>query len=119
LWSEPLVGIAEFKIADFAGKAMAADAGVMRDVAPAKRIALLACLVHVARTRARDDLAEMFCKRMASITKLSKAELDEIRERQAEMSERLITNYRGVLACLDPRSDSDASQALRLARATV
>jgi Domain of unknown function (DUF4158) len=113
-----LDGIAESKIADFAGEAIAADAGVMRDVAPAKRTALLACMVHVARTRARDDLAEMFCKRMASITKLAKAELDEIRERQAEMSERLIGTYRGVLACLDPRSDSDgdASRALRLAR---
>jgi hypothetical protein len=68
-----LDGIAESKIADFAGEAMAADAGVMSDVAPAKRTALLACMVHVARTRARDDLAEMFCKRMASITKLAKA----------------------------------------------
>ncbi len=55
-----LEGIAEPKIADFAGEAMAADAGVMRDVAPSKRTALLACMVHVARTRARDDLAEMF-----------------------------------------------------------
>lgn len=114
-----LEGIAESKIADFAGEAAAADAGVMRDVAPAKRTALLACMVHVARTRACDDLAEMFCKRMASITKLAKAELDAIRERQAEMSERLITNYRGVLACLDPRSDTDAAQALRLARKAV
>jgi hypothetical protein len=35
------------------------------------------------------------------------------------MSERLISTYRGVLACLDPRSDSDASQALRMARTTV
>ena len=116
-----LEGVAESKIADFAGEATVADAGVMRDVAPAKRIALLACMVHVARTRARDDLAEMFCKRMAQVTKLAKAELDAIRERQAEMSERLITNYRGVLACLDPRSDSDgdALVALRLARRTV
>lgn len=114
-----LEGIAESKIADFAGEAMAADAGVMRDVAPAKRLALLACMIHASRTRARDDLAEMFCKRMASITKLAKAELDEIRERQAEISERLITNYRGVLACLDPRGDRDASRALRLARRTV
>jgi hypothetical protein len=63
-----LDGVAESKIADFAGEAAAADAGVMRDVAPLKRTALLACVVHVARTRARDDLAEMFCKRMASIT---------------------------------------------------
>ena len=47
-------------------------------------------MVHVARMRARDDLAEMFCKRMAQVTKLAKAELAEIRERQAQMSERLI-----------------------------
>jgi Domain of unknown function (DUF4158) len=98
-----LDGIAESKIADFAGEAMAADAGVMRDVAACKRTALLACMVHLARTRARDDLAEMFCKRMASITKLAKAELDAIRERQAQMSEGLIGHYRRVLACLDPQ----------------
>jgi hypothetical protein len=116
-----LEGVAESKIADFAGEAAAADAGVMRDVAPLKRTALLACMVHVARMRARDDLAEMFCKRMASITKLAKAELAEIRERQAEMSERLISHYRSVLVCLDPRSTEarDAPEALRLARRTV
>lgn len=116
-----LEGIAESKIADFAGEAAAADADVMRKVAPLKRIALLACMVHVARTRARDDLAEMFCKRMASVTKLAKAELAEIREREAEISERLIISYRGVLGCLDPRSSetADAAAALRRARRIV
>ncbi len=116
-----LEGIAEAKIADFAGEAMAADAAVMRDVAPLKRMALLACMVHVARTRARDDLAEMFCKRMASVTKLAKAELAELREREAEISERLIISYRSVLGCLDPRSTemADAVAALRRARRIV
>jgi hypothetical protein len=85
-----------------------------------KRIALLACMVHVARTRARDDLAEMFCKRMASITKLAKAELAELREQEAEISERLIISYRSVLGCLDPRSETvDAAAALRRARRIV
>jgi hypothetical protein len=60
-----LEGVAESKIADFAGEAQAADAAVMRDVAQPKRTALLACMVHVAQTRARDDLAEMFCRRVA------------------------------------------------------
>jgi len=55
-----LEGVAEAKIADFAGEAAAADAGVMRDVASLKRTALLACMVHAAGTRAHDDLAEMF-----------------------------------------------------------
>jgi len=99
-----LEGVAEAKIADFAGEAAAADAGVMRDVAPLKRTALLACMVHAAGTRAHDDLAEMFCKRMASITKRARTELDDIRARQAEMSERLIAHYREVLSHLDPRS---------------
>jgi hypothetical protein len=97
----------------------AADAGVMRDIAALKRTALLACMVHVARMRARDDLAEMFCKRMAQVTKLAKAELAEIRERQAQMSERLIIHYRSVLACLDPRSPAESAEALRMARRTV
>ncbi len=116
-----LEGIAESKIADFAGEAMAADAAVMRDVAPLKRTALLACMVHVARRQARDDLAEMFCKRMASVTKLAKAELAELREREAEISEQLIMSYRSVLGCLDPRSTeiADASAALRRARRIV
>jgi hypothetical protein len=75
----------------------------------------------MSRGQARDDLAEMFCKRMAQVTKLVKAELAEIREHQAEMSERLITNYRSVLDCLDPRNSeaADAAAALRLARRTV
>jgi hypothetical protein len=116
-----LEGMAESKIADFAGEAAAADAAVMRDVAPLKRTALLACMVHVARTRARDDLAEMFCKRMASVTKLAKAELVAIREREAEISERLIISYRSVLGCLDPRrtETADAAAALRRARRIV
>ena len=58
---------------------------------------------------------------MAQITRLAKAELAEIREHQAEMSERLITNYRSVLGCLDPRNAeaADAAAVLRLARRTV
>jgi TnpA family transposase len=116
-----LEGVAETKLADFAGEAAAADAGVMRDVAPLKRAALLACMVHVARMQARDDLTEMFCKRMASITKRAKTELDEIRTRQEEISERLIEHYRDVLVHLDPRHPAagEEATALGLARETV
>jgi uncharacterized protein DUF4158 len=64
-----LAGVAESKIADFAGEARAADAAVMHDIAEPKRTALLACLLHKARRQVRDELAEMFCKRVALITK--------------------------------------------------
>jgi hypothetical protein len=116
-----LEGIAESKIADFAGEVQAADAAVMRDVTQPKRTALLACLVHVAQTRARDELADMFCKRIAVITKRAKVELDEIREQAREISERLIEHYRELLGHLDPRGaeGADAERALALARATI
>ena len=113
-----LEGIAESNIADFAGEAHAADAAVMGDVAQPKRTALLACLVHVAQTRARDELAEMFCKRVALIIKRAKAELDEIRAEGREISERLIEHYREVLRHLDPRAGSGV-RALELAREAI
>ncbi|MDO0930413.1 hypothetical protein QQY66_01375 [Streptomyces sp. DG2A-72] len=75
-WME---GVASGKITDFAGEADAADAAVLRDYTLVKRVALIACLVHKARMRVRDDLATMFCKPMALKIKRAKAELEEIR----------------------------------------
>jgi len=103
-----LEGIAESKIADFAGEAAAADAAVMRDVSQPKRTAMLACLIHVSQTRARDELVEMFCKRVAAITKRAKAELEALREQGQEISERLLEHYRELLGHLDPRVTPNA-----------
>jgi TnpA family transposase len=113
-----LDGIAESKIADFAGEA---DAAVMRDVAQPKRTALLACLVRGAQTRARDELAEMFCKRVAVITQRARSELEALREQGRGIAERLIEHYRELLGHLDPRgpAGADAERTLALARATI
>ena len=64
------------------------------------------CLVHAARMRACDDLAEMLCKRVASIVKKARTELEEIRLRQRAVSERLIGTYRTVLEHLDPDGEA-------------
>ena len=105
-----LEGVAPGKVADFAGEAAAQDIDTLSRYEEAKRLALVACLVHTARMRARDDLAEMLCKRMAAIVKKARAELEEIRLRQRETSERLIGTYRTVLEHLDPDGET-ASQA--------
>ncbi|MFI1890782.1 Tn3 family transposase [Streptomyces jumonjinensis] len=94
-------GVAAGKITDFAGEADAADVAELRSYRPVKRIALVACLVHKARMRVRDDLATMFCKRVASKVKKAKAELEEIRLAEREIVERLIGNYRTVLKNID------------------
>jgi hypothetical protein len=104
-----LEGTSPAKIADFAGEAAAQDVDTLSRYGNAKRLALVACLVHTARQQARDDLAEMLCKRVASIVKKAKTELEEIRLRQRAVSERLIGTYRTVLEHLDPDGET-ASQ---------
>jgi len=100
-----LKGIAPAKVADFAGEATAQDIDTLSRYDPVKRLALVACLVHAARMRARDDLAEMLCKRVAANVKRARAELEEIQLRQRAVSERLIGTYRTVLEHLDPGSE--------------
>ncbi len=110
-------GVAESKIADFAVEAAAQDAASLGDYDPIKQIVLLACLVYTAQARARDDLAEMLCKRVAVITGKAKTELDEIRLRQRAVAERLIGGYKTVLEQLTPEGAVTATEqaALRLA----
>ena len=103
-----LEGVAPAKVADFAGEAAAQDADTLSRYGDAKKLALVACLIHTARMRARDDLAEMLCKRVASILKRARTELEEIRLRQRAVSERLIGTYRTVLEHLDPDGETAA-----------
>ncbi|SCK63108.1 Transposase and inactivated derivatives, TnpA family [Streptomyces sp. AmelKG-E11A] len=108
-------GIAAGKITDFAGEADAADVAELRDYQPIKRLALVACLVHKARMRVRDDLATMFCKRVALKIKKAKVELEEIRLAEREIVEALIGNYRTVLKNID--KGGPAQTALEKAKA--
>jgi len=114
-------GIAATKLTDFAGEADATNAGVLRDYGDAKRIAVLAALVHAARAKARDDVAEMFCRRVATLTKRARVELQALKEQHRAVTERLIANYRAVLERIGPDGPAGAQQqaALEAARAAV
>jgi Tn3 transposase DDE domain/Domain of unknown function (DUF4158) len=114
-------GVAPSKIADFAGEAAAADAAVMSDYSPAKRIALLAALVFTAQTEARDDTAEMFCRRVGTLTKRAREELEALKDRHREITEWLVAAYRSVLEQIDPDGEAAAREqaALEQARTAV
>ena len=107
-----LEGIAASKIEDFAGEADAADADVLSRYASdgMRRCAVLACLVHTARSRARDDLAQMLCKRMAVSVKKAKDQLEEFRRRQRSVMEQLIGAYQQVLHGLAPTGPVGVAQ---------
>jgi len=106
-----LDGVAPAKVASFAGEADAADAAVMGDYERTKRIVLIACLLHKARMRARDDMAAMFCKRVATHTKKARDELEDIRRRQQSITERLVLALKAVLGQVDPGSPAAAMGA--------
>jgi len=111
-------GVALSKITDFAGEGASGDAAVLGDYGPAKRTAVLAAMVHAAQEKARDDTAEMFCRRVATLTKRARAEL---KKQQQKVTEALIGNYRQVLEHLDPQGPAAEKQAaaLEMARKTV
>ncbi|MGH3591892.1 MAG: Tn3 family transposase, partial [Pseudonocardiaceae bacterium] len=93
-----LEGVPPAKIAHFAGEAAVLDADELSGVSEAKRLTLLACLVHTARIRARDEVVTMFCKRMATITKKARDKLEELREAHRGESERLLGVFGDVLS---------------------
>ncbi len=100
-------GVAPSKIADFAGEAAAADAAVMNDYSPAKR--------------ARDDTAEMFCRRVGTLAKRAREELEALKDQHREITERLVAAYRSVLEQIDPDGEAAAREqaALEQARKAV
>jgi hypothetical protein len=48
---------------------MALDASALNDTSPEKRYTLIVALLNRMRVRARDDLADMFVRRMGAIHK--------------------------------------------------
>jgi hypothetical protein len=98
------------KLAHLAGEARAADAADLAKVRPAKRLALLVCLLHQAQFRARDEVVTMFCKRMATITKRAKEQLERLREQHRADSERLLGVLGDVLAVVRDALGPDAGE---------
>lgn len=106
-----LAGLPDTKIRHFAAQAMAYDVSELRECAEAKRYTLLVALIRRMQIRARDQLAEMFLRRVATIHKRAKEELDQIQFGQRGQIERLIGTLDGVLAILDGEPDNAAAGA--------
>ena len=114
-----LADIPELKRKHFAAEARALDAAELRDFGPTKRHALLLCLIHRARVQTRDDLAEMFIKRMGNIHNRGKDELERLRARYREKTEAIVATMSDVIQVLDRHpGDSDAGREIRRLVAT-
>lgn len=101
------------KLKYLADRAAALDAGDMKDFRPAKRHTLILALIRQMRISARDDIAEMFIRRMGTIHKSAKEELDIIQARQRELSEELVATLEQVVEILSEGLD-DANTGKRV-----
>lgn len=87
-----LEGLAHTKIRQFAAEASAYAISDIRNMRnERKRQTLLLCLLHQAQTRTRDDLAEMFIKRMKRTRNAAYEEMRSIQEKHREIEETLIS----------------------------
>ncbi len=96
-----LAGLTPAKVRHFAGEAQVLDAAELKDITPPKRYTLLLCLVQRAQIQARDDLAEMFSKRIARFHAQAQQELELIRARHRALTEELIDTLADVLRVME------------------
>ena len=83
-----LEGISHTKIRQFSSEAMAYSIGDMRSIHNSnKQLSLLLCLLHQAQSNTRDELIEMFLRRMSKIRNSAKDKLHSFQEKHQAIEE--------------------------------
>jgi TnpA family transposase len=85
-----LEGIPTARIAQFAAEARSLEPDDIARYGDGHQFTLLCCFIHQATIETRDQLADIFIKRMRLIHQRAQEDLDQIREQQREMTEHLI-----------------------------
>ena len=103
-----LAGIAHTKIRQFAAEAAQLQVGDLRDLSqPGKRHTLILCLLFQTQARTRDELVEMFLRRMRQTRHAAQEQLRLLQERHREMEEALIDVLGQVLHQVKDGSSDD------------
>jgi hypothetical protein len=101
-----LAGIPASKLRSLAMQAMALDASALKkDTLPEKRYTLIVALLNRMRVRTREDLADMFVRRMGAIHKRASDELEIVQRKQRDKVEDLVVLLDGVIDILADESD--------------
>jgi TnpA family transposase len=99
----------------FAAEARALDASELRDYAPAKRFTLVVCLIQQAQMRTRDDLIEMFLKRMGTIRMRAKEALQLARDAQLKTTGHLVATLTDMMeTAVEDQEQDDATAGRHL-----
>lgn len=107
-----LAGVPDVKVKHFAAEARTLDAARMQQLEPRKRYTLAAALLSVQSSAARDDLAEMFVKRMTAVHHKADEALAAYRAEHQHRTDALVATLREVVVAF--REEGTAED--RLAR---
>jgi hypothetical protein len=88
-----LKGIAPSKVQYYTAEAKALDAAELKDYSETKRITLLVCLIHQAQIKTKDQLAEMYQKRVGAIHKSSQQDHKDMKEKKQGELEDLVSIF--------------------------
>ncbi|HHR0471201.1 TPA: Tn3 family transposase [Pseudomonas aeruginosa] len=105
-------GIVDTKIRHFAAQAAASDVSELKDCSLPKRYTMMLALIYRMRVRTRDHLAEMFIRRISTIHKRAKEELEQIQARQRQKLEQLAATLDGVVQILVQEPDDQEAGSL-------
>ncbi|MFZ1527151.1 MAG: Tn3 family transposase [Ferruginibacter sp.] len=114
---EALQALPAVKVQRFAAEARTLDAARMRELSEPKRLTLLASLVAVQAARVRDELAEMFVKRMARVQRQAREALATYRKNHAQQTDHLVATLREVVTA--HQSPGTADQRLAAIDAVI
>src|SRR5205085_2863557 len=84
---EELEGIPPARIKQFADESRSLEAGDITRYDKPYQFTLLACMLHVAKIRTRDNLVTMFIKRLRLMHKHAQEALQAMREQQRQIAE--------------------------------
>lgn len=107
-----LEGVVDAKIRHFATQAAASYVAELKDCSLPKRYTLMLALIYRMRVRTRDHLAEMFIRRISTIHKRAKEELEQIQARQRQKLEQLAATLDGVVQILVQEPDDQEAGSL-------
>jgi Domain of unknown function (DUF4158)/Tn3 transposase DDE domain len=101
-----LVSVRPAKVKHLAEEAASLHATNLWDFSAEKRLALLVCLIQSALISTRDEILQMFTKRMSRITTRAKEELERVRNEERGMAEHLVEVFADVLAVAAEKEDA-------------
>lgn len=95
--SSCLMDISKQKYLQFVQEAKSLDVSNLMDISVSRRYTLMACLIDYAQKETKDNLAEVFCKTMATVHKRARMNLIELRERAANQTQEIAMFAQSVL----------------------